>query len=179
MKWVEDRPRLAVAVLAVSLAAAAGLGLGVATTGNEQEAEQAEQLAYEQAYAESFALVRTVARQRGLEEGAIRGRVAGEEAGNLEGFDLGGGIAGLRLIEDQLNEAEAARATAEAELAERQANCGSIARAPDVCPTDAELADFRAAVASREGRRGERKEAGQQQAGKPTGRSRWMRLSPR
>jgi hypothetical protein len=148
MSWVSEKPRVAASLLAVAFAAMGGLALGVATTGDDADAEQAEQLAYEQAYAESFALIHTVARQRGLEEGAVRGRVAGEQAGTTEGFDLGGGVAGLRLIADQLAEAEAARATAEAELAERQANCGSIARAPDSCPTDAELAEFRAAVAA-------------------------------
>jgi hypothetical protein len=49
-------------------------------------------------------------------------------------------VAGLQLIEEQLAAAEAARAAAESELAERQANCGSIPQAPDICPTNAELA---------------------------------------
>ena len=108
----------------------------------------------------------------GREDGLERGRIAGKQAGDLEGFDLGGGVAGLRLIADQLAEAEAARATAEAELAERQANCGSIARAPDICPTDAELAEFRAAVAAAKAEEEQQKKPGNNKPGNRPGKRR-------
>ncbi len=165
MNWIWDRPWLAAGALAVVIAAAAGLGLGVASTGDAADAEAERAVAYETAYAQSFDRVSSISRDMGREDGLERGRIAGKQAGDLEGFDLGGGIAGLRLIEDQLAEAEAARATAEAELAERQANCGTIARAPDVCPTDAELADFRAAVAAAKAKEEQQKKPGNNRPG--------------
>lgn len=147
MSWIWQKPWLAAGVLAVTFAAGAGLVLGAVTTGSKDDAEAAQASAYKAAYAKSFVRVRSISSQRGYESGLSQGRRAGQQTGNLDGFDLGGGVAGLQLIEEQLAAAEAARAAAEAELAERQANCGSILRAPDICPTNAELASFRAAQA--------------------------------
>jgi hypothetical protein len=147
MSWIWQKPWLAAGVLAVTFAAGAGLILGAVTTGSKSDAEAAQASAYKAAYAQSFVRVRSISSQRGFESGLNQGRRAGQQTGNLDGFDLGGGVAGLQLIEEQLAAAEAARAAAEAELAERQANCGSIPRAPDICPTNAELASYQAALA--------------------------------
>jgi hypothetical protein len=147
VSWIWQKPWLAAGVLAVTFAAVAGLLLGVVTIGSESDAEAAQASAYEAAYKQSLTEVRTISSRSGFVSGLKQGRRAGEQTGNLDGFDLGGGVAGLQLIEEQLAAAEAARAAAEAELAERQANCGSIPRAPDICPTNAELASYQAALA--------------------------------
>ena len=147
MSWIWQKPWLAAGVLAVTFAAVAGLLIGVVTTGSESDAEAAQASAYETAYNQSFAEVREVSSRSGFASGLKQGRRAGDQTGNLDGFEFGGGVAGLQLIEEQLAAAEAARAAAEAELAERQANCGTIRRAPDICPTNAELASYRAALA--------------------------------
>lgn len=171
MRWISEKPWLAAGILAVTFAAAGGLGLGVATTGDEGDAEAAQAVEYETAFEQSFDQVWSIARQRGLETGKIRGRLAGERAGSLEGFDLAGGVAGLQIIEDQLASAEAERAAAEAELTERQANCGSIAREPDICPTNEELAGYQAALkAAKKAKKEAEKEADQNDADKGSGR---------
>jgi hypothetical protein len=144
---VLDNRWIAGGLLAVTIAAAVGLGLGVALTGDTEEAASAREQAFERAYARAFVTNREAARDLGLRQGEARGRVAGRLTGREEGFDLGGGTAGLQLVEADIASAEAERFAAEAELAERQANCGSIRRAPDICPTDAELAAYQAAVA--------------------------------
>lgn len=167
MSWISEKPWLAASVLAVAFAAVGGLGLGVATTGGESDAEAAQAVEYQTAFEQTFDQVRSIARQRGLETGRIRGRFAGEEAGSLEGFDLGGGVAGQQLVADQLAEAEAVRAAAEGELAERQGNCGSIARAPDICPTNEELASYRAEL---QAAKKAKKEASKNKPGNGAGR---------
>ena len=148
MNWIHDRLWIAGTALAVGLAVVAGIGIGAATAGSESEAEAAREQAFETAYEPSLTGTRKAALARGLREGQRSGRLEGRSTGSVEGFDLGGGVAGLDLISGQVATAEAERYAAEAELADRQANCGSIARAPDICPTSAELADFRAAVAA-------------------------------
>jgi hypothetical protein len=149
VSWVHDRPWIAAAALAVGLAVVAGIGIGAVTAGSESEAEAAREQAFELAYGPSLTGTRRAALARGLREGQRIGRLEGRSTGSVEGFDLGGGVAGLDQISAQVAEAESARYAAEAELADRQANCGAIARAPDICPTSAELADFRAAVAEK------------------------------
>jgi hypothetical protein len=147
LSWVWQKPWLAAGVLAVALAAGIGLGIGVLSTGSQSDAEQAQASSFTAAYKQSFSEVRSLARKSGFVSGFNQGRRTGVRTGNFNGFDLGGGVAGLRLIEEQLAVAEAERAVAESELAERQANCGSIRRAPEICPTNAELESYRAAVA--------------------------------
>jgi hypothetical protein len=168
VSWIGHRPWLAAGILAVTLAAGAGLVLGAVTTGSESDAEAAQASAFETAYKQSFKEVGTTSSRSGFVSGLRQGRQAGRQTGNLDGFDLGGGVAGLQLIEEQLAAAEAARAAAEAELAERQANCGTIRRAPDICPTNAELASYRAAVA--EARKPDRP-AGNNRPGNGAGRN--------
>ena len=148
MNWIHDRLWIAGTALAVGLAVVAGIGLGALTAGSESEAEAAREQAFDLAYGPSLTGTRKAALARGLREGQRSGRLEGRSAGTVEGFDLGGGVAGLDLISGQVTVAEAERFAAESELADRQGNCGSIARAPDICPTSAELADFRAAVAA-------------------------------
>jgi hypothetical protein len=149
VNWIHDRLWVAGTVLAVGLAVVAGIGIGAVTAGSESEAEAAREQAFELAYGPSLTGTRRAALARGLREGQRIGRQEGRSTGSVEGFDLGGGVAGLDQISAQVAEAESARYAAEAELADRQANCGAIARAPDICPTSAELADFRAAVAEK------------------------------
>ena len=148
MNWIHDRLWIAGTALAVGLAVVAGIGIGAVTAGSESEAEAAREQAFETAYGPSLTGTRESAQARGLREGGSSGRLEGRRAGTVEGFDLGGGVAGLDLISGQVAVAEAERFAAESELADRQGNCGSIARAPDICPTSAELAEFRAAVAA-------------------------------
>lgn len=132
--------------VAVLIAAAGGYALGSGAAGSGGEAESARQDGYEQAYNSTFARALSITAKRGLDAGRKRGEIAGEEIGTREGFDLGAGEAGVEAARADAEAAEAAEATAEAEIADRQANCGTIPAAPDVCPTDAELADYRAAL---------------------------------
>ena len=149
MNWIHDRLWIAGAALALGLAVVAGLLIGALSADSESEAEAARGQAFELAYGRSLTATRDAAQARGLREGVRSGLLEGRSAGSVEGFDLGGGVAGLDLVREQLAAAEAARSAAESELADRQANCGAILRAPDICPTSAELADFRAAVAAK------------------------------
>ena len=146
MSWILDRPLLAAAVLSVVSAAAIGLGLGAGVAESEDDAVTAREQAYDAAYEQSLVAVRSESVARGRAEGESVGRQAGRSAGSLEGFDFAGGVTGVRIAQEQVQAAEAAKSAAEAELVDRQSNCGAIARAPDICPTAAELADFRAAV---------------------------------
>ena len=59
-----------------------------------------------------------------------------------------GGVTSVEAAKAEADAAAAAQAAAESELADRQANCGAIRRAPDVCPTTAELSAYQAAVAA-------------------------------
>jgi hypothetical protein len=166
VRWIWDRPWLAAGVLALASAAAAGLIIGVLDTGNQSDAEAARADAFKTAYAQKLTQTRQMSSRRGIARGFAEGRRFGDQIGNFDGFDQGGGVAGQLLVEEQLAEAESARAVAEAELAERQANCGTIRRAPDICPTNAELESFQAAVAALiEARKPERPPGGNQKPG--------------
>lgn len=135
-------------ILSVTIAAALGIAVGVGTTGSRGEAAEARDLAFDTGYESSFNITEEDATERGLQEGEDLGTLDGRASGRTEGFDLGSGVAGLDLVAEQIEAAESARITAEAELADRQANCGSIPSAPDTCPTSAELAEYQAAVAA-------------------------------
>ena len=84
----------------------------------------------------------------GLASGSKRGIRAGRKTGGREGTDLGRGVTSGEAARIEAEEAAAAEAAAEAELADRQANCGTIRRAPEICPTTAELGAYQAAVAA-------------------------------
>ncbi len=170
MSWIWSRHWLAAGVLALASAAAAGLIIGVLGTGNQSDAEAARAEAYETSYSLSLSQARQQSSRRGATEGIEYGRSFGDQIGSFDGFDQGGGIAGELLVEEQLAEAESARAVAEAELAERQANCGTIRRAPEICPTNAELESFQAAVAALiEAKKPERPPGGNQNPGNGSG----------
>ena len=141
-------PWLIGGVLAVALAATVGyaLGSGTAVTGND--AQQAKDEAYEVAYEDTLATIESMSRKQGLKEGTSRGIRAARRVGEREGFDLGGGEAGIQNAKDEAEAAAAEQAAAEASIAERQANCGVIPEAPDVCPTSAELSEYEAAAAA-------------------------------
>ena len=148
MSRILDRPWHAAGVLALTLAAAFGLALGTGVADGEDEASAAREQAYDLAYEQSLEAVRLQSFSRGRTEGESVGRQAGRSAGSREGFDFAGGVTGVRVAEEQVVAAEAARQAAESELADRQGNCGAIRRAPDICPTSEELAAYREAVAA-------------------------------
>ncbi len=133
---------------ALILAAGAGFAIGAVSADSSAEAEAARDQEFSLAYEQAFESVRAPSKERGLIDGEAGGRLAGRTTGGIEGFDLGSGSAGLQVAADQLAAAESARYAAEAELADRQANCGAIPRYPDTCPTSAELAEYRAALAA-------------------------------
>ena len=132
--------------LAVLAVAAGGYLLGSVTATDQSEAESAREAGYGEAYELAFERARTITAIRGAAVGRKRGKLAGEETGTREGFDLAGGQAGLTNARSQADAARAAELAAEAEIAQRRGNCGTIATAPRICPTDAELADYRAAL---------------------------------
>ena len=141
--------------LCLLLAAALGFAVGSGSAKDGSDAEQAREEGYEATYESTLRRVEAVSRAEGLKAGRTRGAVAGEKTGLREGFDIGGGFAGIQTAKDSAEAAVAAQAAAEAELADRQANCGSIPRAPDVCPTTSELESYQAAVvAARQARQG-------------------------
>ena len=132
--------------LAVLAVAAGGYLLGSVVASDQSEAESAREAGYGEAYELAFERARTITAIRGAAVGRKRGKLAGEETGTREGFDLAGGQAGLTNARSQADAARAAELAAEAEIAQRRGNCGTIATAPRICPTDAELADYRAAL---------------------------------
>ena len=146
MTWIRANSWLVAGVLAVLLAATAGYALGSGAANSKSDAVSALEEGYETAYDSSFARVRSFSRNRGLAAGRERGELAGDKTGAREGFDLGSGDAGVRAVKADGEAAEAAKFAAEAELAERRSNCGSIPGAPKICPTSAELADYQAAL---------------------------------
>ena len=141
-------PWLIGGVLAVALAATIGYALGSGTAVTGSDAQKAKDEAYEVAYEDSLATVESMSEEQGLKDGRSRGIRAGRRVGEREGFELGGGEAGIQSAKDEAEAAAAEQSAAEASIAERQANCGAIPEAPDVCPTSAELSEYQAAAAA-------------------------------
>ena len=148
MNWSRLTPWLIGAAAAVLLAGTLGYALGSGSSTTSAEAESARQESYDAAYQRTFARFETAARKKGLASGLKRGIRAGRKTGSREGTDLGRGITSVEVGQAEADEAAAAEAAAEAELADRQANCGTIRRAPEICPTTAELGEYQAAVAA-------------------------------
>jgi len=133
-------------VVSVLLFALAGYAIGSGAAMGKSDADQARDEGYKTTYERTFKKVEAVSMAQGLKAGRSRGRRAGVKTGGREGTDLGGGIAGYEDAKNEAVAAEAATAAAQAETAERQANCGSIPEAPDICPTNSELSAYQGAV---------------------------------
>ncbi|MGK2956521.1 MAG: hypothetical protein ACSLFI_12745 [Solirubrobacterales bacterium] len=146
MNWHRATPWLICGALALVVAAIAGYALGSGSAISKSEAQQARDDAYEVAYDRSLERVEAITRKSGLKSGTKRGIKAGRKTGAREGFDLGGGTAGLAQAEADADAAASAQVAAESALADRQANCGAIPEAPEICPTSTELAEYQAAV---------------------------------
>ncbi|MBK5233361.1 MAG: hypothetical protein JJE13_10325 [Thermoleophilia bacterium] len=144
----QAKPWLLAGVLAVAVAGMAGFALGSSSATDSSDAEIARNDAYEVAYDQTVDEVEAIAEGQGLKSGKARGRRAGVKTGGREGFDIGGGIAGIEDAKADAGAAAAEQAAAESAIAERQANCGAIPEAPDICPTSAELAEYQAAAAA-------------------------------
>jgi hypothetical protein len=156
-------PWLIAAAVAVLLAASLGYLIGTGSAKDGGDAAAAREQGYETTYQPTLDRIETIARKRGLKAGRARGAKAGEKVGIREGADLGGGYASVQLGQAEADAAAAAQAAAQGELADRRANCGILVRAPDSCPTSAEVAAYRAAIAA--AREARQQEQQQQQMG--------------
>jgi len=148
MNWSRLTPWLIGAAAAMLLAGTLGYTIGTGSSTTTAEADSARQESYDAAYQSTFSRFETTARKMGLASGSKRGIRAGRKTGGREGTDLGRGVTSGEAARIEAEEAAAAEAAAEAELADRQANCGTIRRAPEICPTTAELGAYQAAVAA-------------------------------
>jgi len=150
------RPWLIGGVLAIGLAGTAGYALGSSSATDSSDAEIARSNAYELAYGQSLERVEAISKARGLKSGKSRGRRAGVKTGGREGFDIGGGVAGVEDAKADADSAAAFQAAAESAIANRQAHCGAIPEAPEICPTSAELNEYQAAAAAADSGSGKR-----------------------
>lgn len=131
--------RWVIAVLASVLmltGAAAGYMLGQANAPSVADADQHRRDAYGIAYKNSFREKLPKAERRGIAAGLKRGRKSGTRDGRASGSNRGVAAAQKQL---DLIVAEQARLAAEAEAAERSANCGHVLFVEGACPTDEEV----------------------------------------
>jgi len=139
---------LLVGMMAVVIVGAVGFVIGSVASTSSKEAESARTESYDLAYRKALAGVQSITVERGNRAGAVRGKKAGVKSGADEGVYLGRGFISLQNDQAEVGYALAARDAAEAEAAERSANCGVLVRAPEACPTGAELEAYRAAIAA-------------------------------
>ncbi|MGA7396800.1 MAG: hypothetical protein WBW62_05065 [Solirubrobacterales bacterium] len=137
---------LLVGMMAVVIVGATGFVIGSAASTSSSEAEKAREQSYDLAYERAQSNVQSITTERGNKAGKVRGRKAGVKSGAGEGADLGKGFISLQNDQAEVEYAIAAKNAAEAEAAERSANCGVLVRAPESCPTDSEIEAYRAAI---------------------------------
>lgn len=150
---------LLVGMMAVVVIGATGFIIGSAASTSSDEAETAREESFDLAYERSLKKVGLITAERGTISGKVRGRKAGVKSGSDEGANLGQGFVSLEQNQAEVDYAIAAKDAAEAEAADRSANCGVLVRAPEACPTSAEVESYRAAIAAA-------KEAAEEQAKK-------------
>ncbi len=120
----------------VGLAVAGGFLLGQDAAPTKADAAKDRKQSFGTAMKTSFAAAFTKARTHGVKSGLKKGRKSGEKEGGAAGSEKG-----AEKAQDELDliAAEQARLAAEAEAAERAANCGAPLFVEGYCPTDAEI----------------------------------------
>lgn len=124
------------AAVVVGVAAAGGYLLGSSDAPTVGDATRELNRSYAQAMRSAYAPAFQSARVRGDKAGREKGGKIGSDEGSAAGSTTGGERAQAEL---DLIAAEQARLAAEAEAAERQANCGHPLFIDGACPTDAEV----------------------------------------
>ncbi len=123
-------------VVLLGLAAAGGFLLGQDDAPTKTDAAMDRKQSFGSAMKTSFAVAFPEAKSQGAKAGLKKGRKSGEKDGGAVGSEKGAENA-----QDELDliAAEQARLAAEAEAAERAANCGASLFVEGYCPTDAEI----------------------------------------
>lgn len=124
------------AVLLLVGGATAGFLLGKSDAPTTAEANDSRQEAYRLDFKASYSEAFATANEKGSLAGVKRGMSRGGKAGNKAGDATGAEAAQTEL---DLIAAEQARLAAEAEAAERAANCGHVLFVDGACPSDAEV----------------------------------------
>lgn len=124
--------------LAGLILVAAGVGFlaGSSKAPTDDDAVQERNEAFKTGFRTSFAVSFRDANERGTKAGLKRGSRQGNDDGTANGSSIGATKA-----QDELDliAAQQARLAAEAEAAERAANCGHVLFVDGACPTDAEV----------------------------------------
>jgi hypothetical protein len=162
-------PWLIGGALVILMAGTAGWVVGAGAASGRGDAQSARNQGFAEGFEPVFAATHRETARRGFTAGANRGKLAGAKTGSREGWKIGAGNAGIEQAVESQKAAENSAASAESEIAARQANCGVVPAAPSWCPTSSELDAYRQAVKAAKEAAEEAEKEKEQKKPKPPG----------
>jgi len=162
-------PWLIGSALVILIAGITGWVIGAGAASGRGDAQAARNQGFAEGFEPIFAGVHRETAQRGFAAGVTRGKLAGAKTGSREGWKIGAGNAEIEQAVESQKAAENSAASAQSEIAARQANCGVVPAAPSWCPTSSELGAYRQAVKAAKRAAEEAEKAKEQKKPKPRG----------